>query len=269
MDINRIRQFCTVVETGHLRNAAELLNMSPGALSKAMKLLQQEMRSKLLTQDGRGIRITDEGRRMYASAQRVLAEFASMLASASSVAGQQSKTIRIASFELFTSYFMGKLAKDYFPTELFHVAEKGPGQIEEAILNQTSDLGLTYAPVPHNELEFLKIGQFENGIFVRRGAFRNVAISLIPFAAPITAVSGSPTGITSLDGWPSDIPRFVKYRFELLETGLETTRLGLSAIFCPDFVVPLQNVFALADPKEDKPMKASSFPGDAPCRNKL
>jgi DNA-binding transcriptional LysR family regulator len=56
-----------------------------------------------------------------------------------------------------------------------------------------------------------------------------------------TPVYGSPTGIKSLDGWPDDIPRKLVYRLEMLEATLEICRLGLAAIFCPEFVAALQN----------------------------
>lgn len=36
MDFDRLRYFCAIAETGSLRRAAELLRLSPPALSKAM-----------------------------------------------------------------------------------------------------------------------------------------------------------------------------------------------------------------------------------------
>ncbi|OQW53669.1 MAG: hypothetical protein A4S09_07125 [Proteobacteria bacterium SG_bin7] len=48
--------------------------------------------------------------------------------------------------------------------------------------------------------------------------------------------------IDSLDMWLRNAPvRNVKYRFELLETALQTSRQGLSVLHCPDFIVNLHN----------------------------
>jgi DNA-binding transcriptional LysR family regulator len=40
MDTNRLRYFLVVCETGSVRKAADLLHVSPAALSKAIKILE-------------------------------------------------------------------------------------------------------------------------------------------------------------------------------------------------------------------------------------
>ena len=240
MEINRLKQFCAIYGTGNLRQAADLIGMTPGALSKSMKHLQSELEVALFIQSGRGLAITDEGRKLYANAQRVISEHELMLNSMKQKE-QQSRPVRIASFEPFTVYFIGNLIREYFQKEQLFVLERTLGHIEEVILSRQADLGITYAPVPHAELDFLKICSFEKRIYARKGCFSGMQISEIPFAAPFTPVLGSPTGITSVDGWPDDVPRRLMYQLEMLEATLEVCRLGLAAIFAPDFVVSLQN----------------------------
>ncbi len=70
------------------------------------------------------------------------------------------------------------------------VIERIPGQIEQAILNREVDLGITYAPVPNENLDFLKICQFEKKIFIREGALAGVSTTHNPFSAPMTPVHG-------------------------------------------------------------------------------
>ena len=62
--MNRLRYFCTVADTGSLRAASEILHLSPAALSKAIKLLEEELEQELLVPAGRGILITDVGKRL-------------------------------------------------------------------------------------------------------------------------------------------------------------------------------------------------------------
>lgn len=240
MEINRLRQFCALAELGHLRQSAELLNLSPGALSKSMKVLQEELGVKLFTSNGRALLITDQGRQIYTHARRVISDFEFLLQS-TKLKAEKIKPLRIASFELFTTYFMGEWIERFQMKMPLNVIERVPGQIEESVSGKEADFGITYAPVPRPDLDFLKICSFEKGIFVRRGMFKGLSLSEIPFSTPTTSVTGSPTGITSLDGWPEDFPRKILYRFELLETALVGARLGLAAIFCPKFIVPLQN----------------------------
>jgi DNA-binding transcriptional LysR family regulator len=265
VEINRLRQFCTLVETGNMRKAAGLLGQSPGALSKSMKQLKFESHSELFLPDGRGIVITNSGKRLYALARRLIQDYEGMLEGFKR-SEETILPIRIASYEIFTSYFMGILVRDYFPNNQFRVIERVPGQIEDSVRNKSADFGLTYAPILHHELEFLKLGQFEKRVYVRRGAFKNIPFEQIPFTIPITTISGSPTGHTNLDGWPSDFPRNIKFQFELMETALETCRRGLSAIFIPEFVIPLHNELL----KEEHQLELMPLPsGIAPVKRTI
>lgn len=47
MDLTRLRYFLVLSETEHLGKAAELLGISPPALSKAVQVLESELKLKL------------------------------------------------------------------------------------------------------------------------------------------------------------------------------------------------------------------------------
>src|SRR5262249_33209923 len=153
---------------------------------------------------------------LYSRAQRVIREY-DLMRDGLKRPLEQRRYLKLASFEPFTVHFLGPLIEAHFPRDGLFVLERVPGQIEEALLSREADLGITYAPVPHDDLDFLKICFFEKKIFLRKGAFDGTPIGQVPFAAPLTPVHGSPTGITSLDGWPDDVPRDVPYRLEMLE----------------------------------------------------
>ena len=55
MDTNRLHYLCAVAQTGSLRQAAELVGVSPAALSKALRVLAGEVGYELLLPVGRGI----------------------------------------------------------------------------------------------------------------------------------------------------------------------------------------------------------------------
>ena len=80
------------------------------------------------------------------------------------------------------------------------------------------------------------------GIYARKGAFHGRPFAEVPFAIPARTVRGAPLPLLGLDGWPDDkVPRTVRYRFALLESGLEAARRGLCAVFMPDFIARLHN----------------------------
>jgi DNA-binding transcriptional LysR family regulator len=85
------------------------------------------------------------------------------------------------------------------------------------------------------------------GIYHRKGFFKNMDIAKIPFVAPLIPSVGTPSSARGLDGWPEhELPRNIRYRVDLMESGLALVRSGQGAIFIPDFVARTQNE-ALSD----------------------
>ena len=85
--------------------------------------------------------------------------------------------------------------------------------------------------------------------YIRQGAFPNQDLSEVPFAAPITMLGKNASQVASLDGWPSQIQRQIKYHFQMLESGLLATRNRLCAFVIPDFIARLTNRTCAASEK--------------------
>jgi DNA-binding transcriptional LysR family regulator len=239
MDTNRLRQFRAIVETGNFRRAAEILNISHSGLSKSMKALEVELGFALFQPSGRGVVVSDEGKRLYDRSQRFLEEYNRLIG----VEDQSStQALRIGSFETFTSYFIGPLLKNYFPKTEIEIHELVPGRLEEALVYNKIDLGITYEPVPQKGVEYVKAASLYMSAYARKGDFRNLDLSEIPFVTPVTPLEGAPSGVRGRDAWPDEkIKRNVAYRVEMMTTGLEIARQGLAAIFIPQFVARMHN----------------------------
>jgi DNA-binding transcriptional LysR family regulator len=238
METNRLRQFCVVYETGNLRKAADLLAISHSGLSKSMKMLQMEVGFPLFHASGRGIVISDEGNRLYKHAKAILAQVESLLGAEV----QESKILRIGSFEVFTTYFMGPLLHEYLSGREVEIHELVPGRLEEALLFNKIDLGITYEPVPRKGIEYVKVTSLLMGAFALRGSFKDMKLDQIPFIVPVTPLEGAPSGVKGRDAWPDEkIERNIRYRVDLLGTGLEIARRGLGAVFIPNFLAKLHN----------------------------
>jgi DNA-binding transcriptional LysR family regulator len=240
MDTNRLQQFRTVVETGNLRKASRLLGISHSGLSKAMKTLEAELGFRLLRPSGRGIVVTDEGRALYRRSGGFLAELERLLGAPAPVPG--AARVRIGSFEVFTSYFIGELARDFLAGTHFEVHELTPGRLEEALLLDRVDVGITYEPIPRPGIEYVGVTRLTMGAYARAGAFAGAAADALPFVVPATPLEGAPSGVRGRDGWPDERrPRQIRYRVDLMTTGLELVRQGLCGIFIPRFVAHLHN----------------------------
>ena len=249
MEIKKLRSFRTVVEAGGLSRAAELLHVTPGALSKMVTQLEAELGQALFRRRGRGLVLTDLGKLLYGLSERLVEEHARVLERLDASRPVSSATIRIASFEVFTTHCLGALTERLGEHGL-HVLEQKVGDIEAAVLGHEADIGITYLPAPSRELNFERACRIEFGIFVRRGAFRDTRFDELPFAIPTAPVRHLAGSILGVDCWPYEsVPRLVKYRLTSLESALELTRRGRCAVFIPQFLAGLHNETVRAERK--------------------
>ena len=233
METSRLKHFRTVVETQNLRRAADLLGISHSGLSKSLKALEAELGLTLIMPSGRGLVVTDDGMRIYQRCESVL-QAVDGLVGGSPI---QALRIRIGSFEVFTSFFIADLTRQHFRDADVEVHDLMPGRLEEALINDRIDVGITYNPVPRAGVDYTKVTSVRMGAFARRDAFADTPFADIPFVVPVRPIESAPSGVRGSDAWPGErFPRRVGYRVDLLNTGLALVRQGLCAIFMPEFV---------------------------------
>lgn len=239
MSIDRLRYFAAVVETKNLRKAADLVGISPPSMSKAISVLEAELGCELIYPEGRGIGITTKGIEVYQQSAPLLEEHCRFYERLRAGASQPDK-IRIATFEVFSSYFLSAFFAQSGQSNVL-LLEMTPRRIEQAVLSGLVEVGLTYLPAPDPALEYREIGTFSMGIYGKE-KWKNLPFSEWPFAVPTTELRIHSSEIDSLDMWPRKAPkRKVRFQFELLETALQTSRAGLSVLHCPSFIIQLQN----------------------------
>lgn len=260
MDTNRIRYFLSLSKTGSITKAAELHHISPAAFSKAIKVFEEEVGHELTLPHGRGLILTDYAKSLINSLESVIQQIDS-IREGKTVQKQSERDLRIATFEVFSTYFMAKTIKEFFQDFKCQIQEAIPGKMEEAVASGRADLALTYIPIPHAELDFLKVQEIEMGIFGSPKILNRAGLSEIPFVVPIGPVDGSPNKVRGLDGWPDDaFPRNSVFHVELLETALSFCREGMAAAYLPKFVVNLHNEIVKPNLKIDEFALPSRFP---------
>ena len=61
MELRDIEYFAVVAEHGNLRRASEALGLSPPALSKSLRRLEESMQAKLVERTPKGVALTPVG----------------------------------------------------------------------------------------------------------------------------------------------------------------------------------------------------------------
>ena len=241
MNLNRLRYFVTVVETGSMRKAAELLHLTPAALSKAIDQLERETGVELVVPDGRGIRPSAKGSAIAQHARRVLDEVELLESFASSTTDLRA-IVRVGTSEIFGTYFLGQLMAAVGEDVGVTVHSLTPGDIERCVANGLVDIGLTFVPVAQEHVSHAKLATARTAVFARPGLFDELPFESIPFVVPSRRLSGSAARASTADGWPHDGPlRNVVHQVGTIEAALELARQGRAACYVPEFVVAMHN----------------------------
>ena len=61
---NHLRYFWATATHGSIARASEILHITPQTISAQIKLLEEEIQTKLFEREGRGLRMTEAGRTM-------------------------------------------------------------------------------------------------------------------------------------------------------------------------------------------------------------
>jgi len=249
MDMNRVRYFCAIAKAGSLVKAAQTLGVTSAALSKTVRLLEEELGFDLVLPSGRGIVISQEGMRFARKGQELLLEIDKLASFAEGTLKNQHQ-MRLGSFEVFTTYLMGEIYRELEGRYELMVHELIPGKIEEALIEGRIDVGLTYQPVHHSELDHLSIGKVTMGVFGLKKKFADKILEELPFVVPVEPFHGVPTKSLGLDGWhPAFGIRQINFKVTLMETALELARRGFAVAYLPTFVVDLHNTYVTAEYK--------------------
>ena len=83
MEISQLRTLIHVAELGSLSKAADRLHIAQPALSRQMRLIEEELGVRLLGRHGRGMTLTDHGQDVLRHALRVIAELEEIRATVS------------------------------------------------------------------------------------------------------------------------------------------------------------------------------------------
>ncbi len=247
METRRLEQFRIVAETSNLREAAGLLGITHAGLAKSLRVLEVELGVELLSRDGRNIKITPAGARLWKERAVCLDAEERLLRAARGLDTQQKNRVRVGTFEVFSTYLAPELVAALpLSTELVF-EELIPGELEESLLAEDIDLGISYLAVPRSGLDHWEVGKIRMGVFATK-AWAGKPFAELPFVIPVSRVEGTPNKVRGLDGWPDDrIPRLVRYRVTLMETAMSLSRSGLAAAYLPHFVVERHNRFARAE----------------------
>lgn len=162
MTPEQLRIFIAVAECEHVTHAARKLGITQSAASAAIAALERQYSAVLFDRLGRGIRLNEMGRLFLPEAHAVLNRMAAARAVLNDISGRPAGCVSIAASQTIANYWLPRRLATYhkqFPEVRLDVVIGNTRQVESAVVEGSSDLGLVEGPTVHSSLIRRPVGR--------------------------------------------------------------------------------------------------------------
>ena len=152
----RLHVFRRVAEMQSLTKASKALHLSQPAVTKHIKLLEEELRLPLFVRSSSGVTLTEAGTIFLQHVQETERARAHVLEKLQALAGRLTGRLRLGSSMTITSYYLPEVLlrfKTKYPSVMCDVVEGNTDSIIGLLLNQRIELGLVEGPCRRREIQ--------------------------------------------------------------------------------------------------------------------
>lgn len=145
--LRQLEYFAAVADAGSITSAAQLLYLSPSAVSAAVGELEGTLGVKLFTRHARGLSITGEGRNVLSRARAILRDAGDLVAGAGALANDLSGTLSVGCYSTIAPLLLPTVIADFaehYPDLTVNFAEGSRGELLEGFATGRFDLLVIY-----------------------------------------------------------------------------------------------------------------------------
>jgi len=236
---NRLPVFKTVAQTEHLPTASKMLHITAPAISRTIRLLEDEIGQPLFRREGRNLQLNAAGRRLLNAVSQVMESLDGTLMELAS--DPMEGPIRISTIGVITDSFVlpavMELNQEY-PSLKPNLLLKGTSDANDLLARGHLDVAFYYEGLTDERLNIEHLGNIGAGIYCGEGhpLFDANVQSLeevleFPFSIPQEGDNGQVQ-----DGWPVEVHREIGMRITLLTSNLEVALSGRFVTVLPDVI---------------------------------
>ena len=147
MDLDRLKLFVQVAEAGSLSKAAVLLDSMQSAISRQIAALERDTGRRLFDRTGRGVTLTEFGRRLFPEIKGLIAEAERVEGLMQGRDELPSGEVRVGLMPSVAELLVAELFKsirERFPAIRLRLFEGSNGQLDEWVTSGRIDLAVLY-----------------------------------------------------------------------------------------------------------------------------
>jgi DNA-binding transcriptional LysR family regulator len=153
--LSTLRYFYEVARAGSIRAAAESLFIAPSAVSRQIRLLEDDLGTPLLTRHSGGVELTPAGKILNVRTVKAMQELAEARREIEALDGQACGTVRVGVNETIAREFMRRFLIDFHhlhPHVVPVVQVANTATLLDALLRRDLDIIVGYGVPDHDEL---------------------------------------------------------------------------------------------------------------------
>jgi DNA-binding transcriptional LysR family regulator len=156
MQIESLKVFCDLAETGSFTKAAQINEVTQSAVSQQISSLERMFKSLLIERSKKKFRLTREGQVLYDYSKQIISIYGGLQHKLQEIKDIISGTIRVATIYSIGLHdlpaYLKKFLKAY-PSVNVHIEYRRANQVYEDVTGNVVDLGLVAYPNKDQKLE--------------------------------------------------------------------------------------------------------------------
>lgn len=178
MNLDRLEQFVRIVDSGSMSAAAREVHLTQPALSRALKLLEEELGAPLFLREGRRLVPTAAGRALLPRARAVLAQVAALAKDVEAVAERDYHDLRIGTVDSVATWLLPRAipaVRDAFPGLRIKLHTARTTALLARLDDGTLDVALVAWSGPPPAARARPVGPYELRFWGRADSFTDLA----------------------------------------------------------------------------------------------
>src|SRR5205809_1037585 len=160
MQIESLKVFCDLAESGSFTKAAHINDVTQSAVSQQISSLERQFKSLLIERSKKKFRLTREGQVLYDYSKQIIQTYDALHSKLQEIKDIISGTIRVATIYSIGLHDLPSYLKKFlkaYPTVNVHVEYRRSNQVYEDVLSNVVDLGLVAYPSRDAKLEIMPL----------------------------------------------------------------------------------------------------------------
>jgi DNA-binding transcriptional LysR family regulator len=164
MNLDVLKTFCDLVDTGSFSKAAEANFVSQSAVSQQLAKLERELATQLISRGGGLVAPTEAGRAFHQGAREILRRYEQLLGEVRSARDAVRGVLRVGTIYSVGFYLLEPFVRKFLqahPEVNLHVEYTAWNHIYASVISGEMDLGVVACPEKHRFVEVIPLASEE------------------------------------------------------------------------------------------------------------